>query len=306
MSRVQVGLSQDLLRLAAAVPRRAPRRNGSRRSGLSGRATSVCTFPKSRTARPARAWASTAKRWRRPGASPARRRTSSRSRATKGGRGAEGGILRRPDRAGGGSGARPFPRADTSLERLAKLQPAFDRAARARSPRATASPLTDGAAGLWVATEAGSQRLPAIDAARPARRLRDGGRRHLPRRAAHGARRRDPAPARAQRPQLRRHRALGDPRSLRGPGALQREGPRRRGVRPEPRRRAPHLRPVPARAGRINPNGGSVALGHPFGATGARILSQAVRELSAMPKGSRAIVSVCADGGLGTVALLET
>jgi len=25
-----------------------------------------------------------------------------------------------------------------------------------------------------------------------------------------------------------------------------------------------------------------------------------------MPKGSRAIVSVCADGGLGTVALLET
>ncbi len=56
---------------------------------------------------------------------------------------------------------------------------------------------------------------------------------------------------------------------------------------------------------RINPNGGSVALGHPFAATGARILSQAVRELSAMPAGSRAIVSVCADGGLGTVALLE-
>ena len=31
----------------------------------------------------------------------------------------------------------------------------------------------------------------------------------------------------------------------------------------------------------MNPNGGSVALGHPFGATGARILSQAVKELSA-------------------------
>jgi acetyl-CoA C-acetyltransferase len=56
---------------------------------------------------------------------------------------------------------------------------------------------------------------------------------------------------------------------------------------------------------RINPNGGSVALGHPFAATGARILSQAVKELAAMPKGSRAIVSICADGGLGTVALLE-
>jgi acetyl-CoA C-acetyltransferase len=37
----------------------------------------------------------------------------------------------------------------------------------------------------------------------------------------------------------------------------------------------------------------------------ARILSQAVKELAAMPSGSRAIVSICADGGQGTVALLE-
>ncbi len=56
---------------------------------------------------------------------------------------------------------------------------------------------------------------------------------------------------------------------------------------------------------RINPNGGSIALGHPFGSTGARILSQAVKELTAMPAGARAVVSVCADGGQGTVALLQ-
>ena len=56
---------------------------------------------------------------------------------------------------------------------------------------------------------------------------------------------------------------------------------------------------------RVNPNGGTLALGHPFAATGARILSQAAKELAAMPAGSRAIVSVCADGGQGTVALLE-
>ncbi|MGB6113882.1 MAG: acetyl-CoA C-acyltransferase, partial [Comamonas sp.] len=56
---------------------------------------------------------------------------------------------------------------------------------------------------------------------------------------------------------------------------------------------------------RVNPNGGSLSIGHPFAATGARILSQAAKELSAMPSGSRAIVSVCADGGQGTVALLE-
>lgn len=48
---------------------------------------------------------------------------------------------------------------------------------------------------------------------------------------------------------------------------------------------------------RVKPNGGSVALGHPFAAAGARDLSQAVKELWAMPAGSRAIVRVCADGG---------
>ncbi|HEY4998136.1 MAG TPA: acetyl-CoA C-acyltransferase, partial [Usitatibacter sp.] len=57
---------------------------------------------------------------------------------------------------------------------------------------------------------------------------------------------------------------------------------------------------------RLNPNGGSIAIGHPFGATGARILSQAVKELAAMGPGKRAVVSICADGGLGTVALLTS
>ena len=56
---------------------------------------------------------------------------------------------------------------------------------------------------------------------------------------------------------------------------------------------------------RMNPNGGSLALGHPFGATGARIISQTVKELASRPKGELAIVSICADGGQGTVALLE-
>jgi acetyl-CoA C-acetyltransferase len=57
--------------------------------------------------------------------------------------------------------------------------------------------------------------------------------------------------------------------------------------------------------GRINPNGGTIALGHPFGATGARIVSQAAKELAAMGSGAKAIVSICADGGEGSVALLE-
>jgi acetyl-CoA C-acetyltransferase/acetyl-CoA acyltransferase len=56
---------------------------------------------------------------------------------------------------------------------------------------------------------------------------------------------------------------------------------------------------------RLNPHGGSLAIGHPFAATGARILGQAAKELGMMDRGSRAVVSVCADGGHGTVALLE-
>jgi acetyl-CoA C-acetyltransferase/acetyl-CoA acyltransferase len=56
---------------------------------------------------------------------------------------------------------------------------------------------------------------------------------------------------------------------------------------------------------RVNPNGGSIAIGHPFAATGARDLSQCIKELFGLPSGSRAIISVCADGGQGVVTLLE-
>ena len=56
----------------------------------------------------------------------------------------------------------------------------------------------------------------------------------------------------------------------------------------------------------LNPNGGSIAIGHPFGATGARIINQAIKELTLKGSKKRAVVSVCADGGLGTVMLLES
>jgi len=57
---------------------------------------------------------------------------------------------------------------------------------------------------------------------------------------------------------------------------------------------------------KLNPNGSSIAIGHPFGATGARILSQATKELSQKGKGKKGIISVCADGGLGAVVLIES
>jgi acetyl-CoA C-acetyltransferase len=55
---------------------------------------------------------------------------------------------------------------------------------------------------------------------------------------------------------------------------------------------------------RLNPNGGAIALGHPIGATGARLITTALHELE-RSDGSLALVTMCAGGGLGTGTLLE-
>ena len=55
---------------------------------------------------------------------------------------------------------------------------------------------------------------------------------------------------------------------------------------------------------RLNPNGSSLAVGHPFAATGGRILATAAKELSERGSG-RALISICAAGGQGVVAILE-
>ncbi len=55
---------------------------------------------------------------------------------------------------------------------------------------------------------------------------------------------------------------------------------------------------------RLNVNGGSIAIGHPFAATGARIVHQVLRELGRRNK-STALVTVCAQGGLGAAVVLE-
>jgi acetyl-CoA C-acetyltransferase len=55
---------------------------------------------------------------------------------------------------------------------------------------------------------------------------------------------------------------------------------------------------------RINPNGSSLATGHPFAATGARIVATAAKELVERG-GGRCLVSICTAGGMGVVAILE-
>ena len=197
------------------------------------------------------------------------------------------------------------PRADSSMEKLASLKPAFDRASGQGTITAgNASSLTDGAAAIWVANDAGLARVPKD---RPRARLVDwemaavdifhegllmAPAYAIPRLLARNGLTLDAIDL------WEIHEAFAA-QVLCNVAALESEDFLREKVRND------------AKLGRFpwdrfNPNGGSVAVGHPFGATGARILSQAVKELAAMGPGKRAVVSICADGGVGTVALLTT
>jgi acetyl-CoA acyltransferase len=55
---------------------------------------------------------------------------------------------------------------------------------------------------------------------------------------------------------------------------------------------------------RINVMGGSIAPGHPFGATGVRVLNTLCRELQRRD-GQFGMLSVCAAGGMGHVMVVE-
>lgn len=55
---------------------------------------------------------------------------------------------------------------------------------------------------------------------------------------------------------------------------------------------------------RVNPNGGAIALGHPIGCTGSRLLVTLLHELAAVG-GGRGIATLCVSGGMGAAALVE-
>ncbi len=173
-----------------------------------------------------------------------------------------------------------IPRADTSLDRLASLRPAFDRE-RGTLTAGNSSPLTDGAAACWVAGPEGVRQLPD---ALPRARLLDW----------------EEAAVDPERDGLLMAPAIAIPR------LLQRHGLGYEDVDLWEIHEAFAAQVLSTVAALVNPNGGSLALGHPFAATGARLLSQATRELADRPAGTRAVVSICAAGGLGQVALLES
>lgn len=197
-----------------------------------------------------------------------------------------------------------IPRIDTSLEKLAKLPPSFDRTSGQGTLTAgNSSPLTDGAAGLWVASEAGLERLPAgiaraklVDWEISSIDFRTEGLLMAPAFAIPRVLARNKLTY-ADIDLWEIHEAfaaqvLAHIKALENSDFLSQKAGVNMALGAFPRER-------------MNPNGGSIALGHPFGATGARILSQTVKELSTRKTGQRAVVSICADGGLGSIVLLE-
>ncbi len=56
---------------------------------------------------------------------------------------------------------------------------------------------------------------------------------------------------------------------------------------------------------KLNVKGGSVAIGHPFAATGTRIVASLAKLLSTDANAQRGLISVCTAGGMGVTAILE-
>ena len=55
---------------------------------------------------------------------------------------------------------------------------------------------------------------------------------------------------------------------------------------------------------KVNPGGGAIAIGHPVGCTGARLIATALHELE-RTDGTVGLVTMCCGGGLGTGTIIE-
>jgi acetyl-CoA acyltransferase len=190
-------------------------------------------------------------------------------------------------------------RKDTSLEALASLKPAFDR----RYGTVTAgnsSPLTDGAAAVLLMSEEkaraeGYEPLAfvkewAVAAVDPGGQLLMGPALAVPRALERAGLELDDMEL------VEMHEAFGA-QVASNIQALESEA--------WAREKLGRSRPVGhVDRDRLNVNGGSIALGHPFGATGARITTTLAHEMKRRDA-RYGLISVCAQGGMGFAMVLE-
>ena len=195
-------------------------------------------------------------------------------------------------------------RADTSLEKLAKLRPTFDLTGAGTLTAGNSTPLTDGAAAVLLASEewAAARKLPVLAYLRYGKQWAvnfAAGKEGLLMAPAYAvaAMLHDAGLALQDFDYYEIHEAfaaqvlctlaawespeycrdvLGEKKAL---GAIDRA--------------------------RLNVKGGSVALGHPFAATGARIVATLAKLLANDGNAKRGLISVCTAGGMGVTAILE-
>ncbi|QIM17751.1 acetyl-CoA C-acyltransferase [Leucobacter coleopterorum] len=172
-------------------------------------------------------------------------------------------------------------RADTTVESLSKLRPAF--AKDGTITAGNASQITDGAAALVIVSEAAATRLGLKPIARiEATALVAGPDVHLhsqPARAIAAALAKTEAEA-SELVAIEINEAFA---------AVGAQSTRELGVDPEI----------------VNVHGGAIALGHPIGASGARIVGTLARQVAELGPGSLGAVGICGGGGQGSAVVLR-
>lgn len=194
-------------------------------------------------------------------------------------------------------------RADTTLEKLAKLKPAFEKSAKGTLTAGNSSPLTDGAACVLMASEEWANNkgfdiqarlidceVAAVDFANKKEGLLMA-----------------PTYAVARMLSRREERLQNfDFYEIHEAFAAQVLCTLKAWESESFCREKIGLRGALGKIDRkkLNVVGGSVAIGHPFGATGARILATGAKLLRENGKG-RCLISICTGGGMGVAAILE-
>ncbi|WP_025132569.1 acetyl-CoA C-acyltransferase [Leucobacter sp. PH1c] len=173
-------------------------------------------------------------------------------------------------------------RADTTAEGLAALRPAF--AKDGTITAGNASQITDGAAALVLVSEAAAEQLGLAPIARvEATAFVAGPDTHL-----------HSQPARAIAAALAKLDGVsaGDLAAVEineAFAAVGLQSTRELGIDPAI----------------VNPHGGAIALGHPIGASGARIVGTLARQLAAAGSGTLGAIGICGGGGQGSAVVLR-
>ncbi len=169
---------------------------------------------------------------------------------------------------------------ETSLEALARLKPVLDDGLHTAG---TSSQISDGAAAVLLVDAGRARSLGLRPRARIVAQCLIGAEPVLPpRRSDRG----HPAGARGQPDDARGHRPVRGQRGVRLRRAVLAAGARA------------------ATQDRVNVNGGAIALGHPVGATGARLITTALHELERRDA-STALITMCAGGAMSTATIIE-